>query len=259
VSNDIEYDADEVDVAVDVGGPDCTVDSRLDGVKQVVAGVTALGGGRKRLRVGVVGQDNNDLIASGPLYNCRFVVALGAPVAVILDNTPEAADAQANPVAVQGSDGRIDVTPAPAALGLSAGTVAADGTVVLTASLNARDQVLAAVSTDIGFDPAQLVVVDADQNGMPDCTVTAEIAALGKQVFAAELVATGESVLRVGLIATDNNTALPDTGGPVPLFECRFDVQVNGATVVLDHSPEGAGPGAQAVALLGEPGVITAP
>jgi hypothetical protein len=259
VSNDIEYDGAEVDVVPLAGVPDCTIDSRLNGVKQVVAEVSALTGTRKRLRVGVIGTTNNSTITSGPLYSCRFALPLGAPTAVTLLNLPEGSSPQGNAVNVVGTDGGITVAPAAASLGLTAGAVGVDGSVIVTASVNGRGQALAAVATDIRFDPDQLAVVDDDQNGEPDCTVPTAVAGLGKQVFATVLSGGEQSVLRVGLVATTNNTALPETGGAVAVFDCRFDVQVSATTIVVQHAPEGAGPDAQTVALLGEPATIIAP
>lgn len=259
LSNDIEYDAAEVDVVAPAGVPDCTIDDRLNGVKQVVAVVGSGTGTRKLLRVGVIGTTNNSTVSSGPLYSCRFALPLGAPAAITLLNQPEAASPQGNAVDAEGTDGGIAVAPAPASLGLAAGPVGEDGGVTLTASVNGRGRALAAVATDIRFDPEQLAVADDDQNGEPDCTVPAAVAGLGKQLFATVLHDGEQSVLRVGLVATDNNTALPETGGAVALFDCRFDVLATATTIVVQHAAEGAGPDAQTVALLGEPATIIAP
>jgi hypothetical protein len=226
-------------------------------VKQVYADVATLAGGRKRLRVGVVGSNNNALIASGPLYRCRFAIAAaGAPSSVALLNTPEAAGPQANPVAVVGSDGRIDVVAAPPTLELGAATAAAGGTVLVTASLQARGAAIAALATDIHFVTALLSVVEV--GGEPDCTLTTAGAALDKELVATGLPdGAGQALLRVGLLGRDNNTALPSTG-TVALFQCRFLVQPGASgTISLEHSPEGAAPNAQPVGLTGQPGSIT--
>ena len=122
----------------DFGDPDCVVNARLSGVKDVVAKVADLGGGRTRLRVGLIGLDNNTVITSGPLFICRFLVADGVSGSIPLLNTPEAAGQQAQAIAVDGSDGRIDASAAPATLGLSAGTAAAGATADITATLNPR-------------------------------------------------------------------------------------------------------------------------
>jgi hypothetical protein len=258
-SNDIEFDATEVDVVTLAGEPDCTIDPRLVGVKQLVADVASTGGTRKRLRIGIIGTANNSAITSGALYSCRFALPLGAPFAVTLTNAPEASDPQGSLVNATGSDGGISVTPGGASLRLMAGPVAGDGTVTVTALANGRGQPLAAIATDIAFDPASLAVVDADQNDVADCTVRAPIAALGKEIFAMQLADGQQTVLRVGLIATNNNSTLPETGGAVAMFDCQFDVLTPATTIVLQHTPEAARPDAQSVPLLAEPATITAP
>jgi hypothetical protein len=257
ISNDIEYDSAQVDVAEVGGAPDCTLDARLAAVKQIHAGVTALAGTQKRLRVGVIGATNNTVITSGPLYTCRFTINEEAEGSIDLVNTPQASSPQALPVAVSGSDGRIDVTAAPAAIALSTGTAAASGSAVVSASLRAAGTALAAVATDIRFDSASLSIGDND--GAPDCTIDPALGALGKELVARELPGgAGKGVLRVGVIGLTSNTALPDPGGTVPLFQCRFAVQSTASGVLtLEHSPEGAAPNAQPVGLNGEPGSIT--
>lgn len=256
VSNEIEYDSAAVDVALNGGAPDCTIAPRLAGAKQVHAQVSALTGTHKLLRVGVIGAANADPISGGPLYTCRFVIAPTATGSVALLNTPEAASPQAQPVAVGGSDGRIDVVAAPPTLGLSAGTAAAGGSVAVTASLSAQGQALAAVATDIHFDTAVLGVAGGSE---PDCTLAPAIAAAGKALYAVELPAgAGQALLRVGLIGVNNNTALPGPNGTVVLFQCRFTVQATASgTIILLHSPEGAAPNALPVSLTSEPGSIT--
>jgi hypothetical protein len=256
VANDIEYDSTSVEVVVTSSGPDCTIDPRLAASKQLHASVADLGGGRARLRVGVIGRSNNALIADGRLYSCRFRIDADIGDAVTLLNTPEISGPQANALPVVGDDGRIDVVAPPPALGLSAGTATAGGTSLVVASLQARTAAIAALSTDIEFMTSVLDV--AEVGGEPDCAVTAEAAALDKELRAIELPAgAGRAVLRVGLFGRDNNTALP-TAGTVALFRCRFRV-LSGTTgtVMLEHVPAGAAPNAQPVTLDGQPGSIT--
>jgi hypothetical protein len=257
IANDIEYDSAQVDVAEVGGVPDCTIDARLAAAKQIHASVAALTGTHKRLRVGLIGANNNSVITSGPLYTCRFIVNEEAEGSIDLINTPQASSPQAVAVAVGGTDGRIDVTAAPAGIALGTGTAAAGGSAVVSASLHAAGNALAAVATDIQFDSASLSVGDND--GMPDCTLDPALGALGKELIARELPGSqGMSVLRVGVIGLTNNTALPDPDGTVALFQCRFAVQKTASGVLtLEHSPEGAAPNAQPVGLNGEPGSIT--
>lgn len=252
VSVDIDFDAAAVSVATGDGEtPDCRIDPRLAGVKDVVARVTDLDGGRGRLRVGIIGLDNNAVIGSGPLGVCRFVVAPDASGSVVLQNTPEAAGQQAQAIAVTGSDGQIDVSAAPATLGLSAGTAAAGGSAAVTATLTTSGEPIAAVSTDIRFDAARLSV-DAE----PDCTLSPAAAALDKELVATVLPDDqGRAGVRVGIFGRDNNTALP--GGA--LFTCHFMVESGGAPITLEHTADGASPAAAPIGLLAEPGTITVP
>ena len=251
-STDIEFDSDALSVITEGGASACQVDARLAGVKQTVASVADLGEGRSRLRVGVVGLDNNAVIAGGPLFTCRFLIAPGATGSLALLNAPEAAGQQGQLIAADGSDGRIDVTAAPAALGLSAGTAAAGETAEVTGTLIPRGQSLAAVSTDIRFAADRL-----SAGAEPDCTITAAAEAAGKELVSVALPADGASRagVRVGVFGRTNNTALPAGA----LFTCRFEVESAGPPIALEHTAEGAGPSAQPVALLGEPGTITIP
>jgi hypothetical protein len=250
VSTDIEFDAESLAVVPgDFGDPHCVVDARLSGVKEVVAKVADVGEGRTRLRVGLIGLDNNTVITSGPLFYCRFLVAAGVSGPIPLLNTPEAAGQQAQAIAVDGRDGRIDASAAPATLGLSAGTAAAGATADIIATLNPVGQDVAAVSTDIRFAQARLSI--------DDCTVDAAAAALGKELVMRLLPADGQgrAGVRVGVFGRTNNTALP-TGA---LFACRFMVESSGAPIPIQLIAEGAAPSAAPVGLLGLPGRITVP
>ncbi|HSP97835.1 MAG TPA: hypothetical protein VL049_11400 [Candidatus Dormibacteraeota bacterium] len=255
VSTDIEFDTASLSVVPgDQGAPDCVVDARLNGVKDVVVRAADIGGGHTRLRVGLIGLTNNTVITSGPLFTCRFLVEEGASGGLPLLNTPEAAGQQAQAIVVDGSDGRIDASAAPATLGLSAGTAAAGAMADITATLNPVGQDVAAVSADIRFDPTR-VSVDAE----PDCTLDAAVAALGKEIVTRPLPAeghgTGRKGLRVGVFGRTNNTALP-TGA---LFSCRFMVESSGPPVAIQLTAEGADRFAASVGLLGLPGRITVP
>jgi hypothetical protein len=253
VAADIEFDAEALAVVSAGGGdPDCRIDARLAGGKDVVARASDLGGGRGLLRVGIIGLDNNAVISSGPLAVCRFLVAADASGSLTLLNTPEAAGQQAQAIAVAGSDGRIDVSAAPPTLGLSAGTAAAGATADITATLVPRGATVAAVATDIRFDAARL-----SAGAEPDCTIAAAVAALDKELVARALPADneGRAGVRVGVFGRDNNTALPAGA----LFSCRFEVESNGPPIALEHSAEGASPTAAPVGLLAAPGTITVP
>jgi hypothetical protein len=253
VATDIEFDATALSVVTSGGGaPDCRVDPRLAGVKEVVARASDLGGGRGLLRVGIIGLDNNALLGSGPLAVCRFLVAADAAGSPVLLNTPEAAGQQAQAIAVAGSDGRIDVSAAPATLGLSAGTAAAGETAEITATLVPHGAAIAAVSTDIRFDPARL-----SAGAEPDCTIDPAAAALDKELVATLLPADqqGRGGVRVGVFGRDNNTALPAGA----LFRCRVLVESGGGPIALPHDAEGASPTAAPIGLLAEPGTITVP
>lgn len=253
VATDIEFDAEALSVVAAGGGkPDCRVDPRLAGVKEVLAQASELGEGRGLLRVGIIGLANNAVIGSGPLGVCRFQLSPAASGSYVLRNTPEAAGQQAQAIAIAGGDGRIDVSAAPGALGLSAGTAAAGGIAEVSASLTPRGQLIAAVSTDIRF-PADRLSAGA----APDCGVSTAAAALGKQLVAALLPEDGEgrAGVRVGVFGRDNNAVLPAGA----LFACRFTVGSGGGAIVLEHTAEGASPAAAPVGLLAEPGTITVP
>lgn len=252
VSADIGFDSESLSVVAGGSGPDCRVDARLMNEKEIVARVADLGDGRGRLRVGVVGLDNNVVISSGRLGTCRFLVAPSASGSLFLDNNAEAAGQQAQAIAVESIDGRIDVSAAPAALGLGAGTAAAGATADITATLVPRGLTLAAVSSDIRFDPGRV-----STGAAPDCTLTDEAAALDKEIVTRVLPVDdqGRAGLRVGVFGRTNNTALP--AGAV--FSCRFRVESGGPPIALAHTAEGAAPSAQLIGLLGEPGTITVP
>ena len=254
VATDIEFDAASLSVVPgDFDLPHCVADARLGGVKDIVARAADIGGGRTRLRVGLIGLDNNTVLTSGPLFTCRFLVAAGASGPIPLLNTPEAAGQQAQVIVVDGSDGRIDASAAPATLGLSAGTAAAGAMADITATLNPVGQDVAAVSTDIRFDPARVSV-----GSEPDCTIAPAAAALGKEIVTRPLPIQGQqgrAGLRVGVFGRTNNTALP-TGA---LFSCRFKVESGGPPIPLQLTAEGAAPSAASVGLLGLPGMITVP
>jgi hypothetical protein len=236
VSTDIEYDAEALAVVISGGKPACTIDSRLASSKQVIASVAEIGGEAQRLRVGVIGLDNNQVISSGVLFSCRFRIAIDAPASITLLNTPEAASQQAAPVAVVGTDGRIDVSAAPATLALSAGTAATGAT-------------LAAVATDIRFDAEGL-----EPDGATPCAVSAAAAAAGKTLLYTSLAvdAQDRAGVRIGVIDRDGAAALADGA----VFTCRFRVLAASGSISLIHQPEGATPAAAPVALAGAPGAI---
>jgi hypothetical protein len=255
ISNDIDYDSADVDVAIAGGAPDCTIDPRLGGSKQVHAAVLPLAGTRKRLRVGVIGSDNNEPITDGTVYACRFAVPLTAPAEVELANAPAASSPQATALAVTGSDGRIIVAPAPAALGLSTGTASAGGTAEVTASFRARGRTLAAIATDIRFDAALASI--AEVGDVPDCTLDPAVAAAGKMLFAATLPEIdGLAGVRVGVIGVDDNAPLPSSDEVIPVFRCRIAITAGSGTVTLDHVATGAAPDARPVPVVAEPGAI---
>lgn len=252
VATDIEFDSAALTVVSDGDVPDCRVDPRLAGVKDAIASIADLGGGRARLRVGIVGLDNNELIGSGPLFVCRFGIAADASGTLLLLHAPEAAGQQGQAIPVEGSAGRIDVSAAPASLGLSAGTAAAGMVAEVTASFVPRGEVVAAVATDIRFDAARL-----GSGADPDCTLTAAAAEADKELVSIALPvdAQNRAGVRVGVFGRANNAPLP--GGA--LFTCRFLVESAGPPIALDHAPEGASPSAESVVVLGEPGTITVP
>lgn len=252
ISNDIEYDADAVDVALVEGVPDCTLAPDLVGVKELVARVSDLGESTKRLRVGVIGADNGDLLPDGLIYSCRFEIAEDAPAGkVVLSNTPDASDPQGNQLVASGFDGEIDVSTGGPALALGAGTAAFMQTATVTGSLRTRGAALAALATDILFDPSLLSPADADMDGNPDCRPTGDVGTtLGKMVVAKELDAGGGMhLLRVGVIGSDNNTAFPDLAGPQDVFQCDFVVQAMSGSIALPQAASGSDPTGQLVGL----------
>lgn len=257
VGTDIELDAEALSVVGTGSGPDCRVDDRLAGSKTVVAAVADLGGGRARLRVGLIGKTNNALITSGPLYACRFAIAAGASGSTDLLNVSEAAGPQAQAVAVASGAGRIDIGIPPPGLGLDAGTAVAmvGDTVEVTAALAARGAQVAAVASDIRFPATRLRAVTG-AGGAPDCTLDPAIAALAKRLVAGQLPsAGGQDGIRVGVIGNANNTPLPGGAGAA-VFRCRFEVLSGGGAVALEQQAEGASPAAETVELLGQGGSI---
>ena len=138
-------------------------------------------------------------------------------------------------------------------VGLSAGTaaVAVGELAEVTATLVPNGIEVAAVSTDIRFDPDRLGL-----DGAPDCTLADAVAALDKELVARALPPDddGFAGLRVGVFGRTNNTALP-TGA---VFSCRFRVESGGPPIALAHTPEGAAPTAQPIGLYaGTGGAIT--
>jgi hypothetical protein len=260
VSNDIVYDASVLDVEMVQGVPDCSVAPALAGTKQIVARVAALDGTSKRLRVGLLGRDDQDELSDGNLYHCRFRIDLGvAAGSTALQNQPAASSPSGAAVAVTGASGNVAIAAAGATLALGTGTAAAGGMVDVVASLQPNGAELSAVATDIRFDPALLDVVE--DGGVPDCTADDAIGAgseLRKEVFAALREADGSEtrVLRVGLAARENNTPLPDSGAAVAVFRCRFMVAAGSGTIVLDHAPSGSDPSGLEVGVSGAPGTI---
>lgn len=257
VSTDIEFDSTLL--SVPGGTAACTVDPRLAGVKQVVARVADAGAGRQRLRVGLIGLDNNEIITSGPVFTCRFLVGAGASGSATLLNAPEFADQMGEGGALDGDDGRIDIAAAPATLALVAGTATAVGeTAEVTAALTGADLAIAAVATDIRFPAARLSAAPGS-GGAPDCSLDAAVAALGKVLVAGPLPeADGLAGIRVGVVGPDNNTALPDDDA-TPLFTCRFIVESRGGDIALTQSAEAASPAAQPVGLSSPAGTIPVP
>jgi hypothetical protein len=244
------------------GTPDCTLEPDLMKSKRIFAQVTELEGEAKRLRVGVVGQGNNTELPDGIVYRCRFEIEANAPTGPIaLSNLPGTSSPTGEDVPADGNDGRIDVTEAGPALGLSAGTAGAGGTVAITATLLPRGATLSALSTDIEFDPT-LVTVEEGEAG-PDCEIAAGIglgSEFDKQIFSIVRDVEGSEmqVLRVGLVGRDNNSELPAGEGSegIEVFTCRFVVQAASGTIPLQHSAIGSDPSGQEVGLIGEPGTI---
>jgi len=261
VSNDIEFDTDLVDVVMVAGKPDCEAATGI-GDKRVVASVPSIAGlpaGRKVLRVGVVGVDNNEALPPGTLYTCRFSIADTAPVGTLpLSNTPDASDGLGNTVAVGGRPGTIEVTASPPALNLGSATASAGRTVAIDATLQRRGQSFSALATDIKFD-SRLVDVALD-NGKPDCVVDDAIGLssdLDKELFAEVRPDAGtQKILRVGLVAKDNNKVLPDDS---LMFGCQFKVAADAGpqTIMLDNAPDGSAPDGTEASLAGRDGTIT--
>lgn len=260
ISNDIEFDGAVLDVPLVDGHPDCSVEPDLAATKQVVARLSNLAGGRRLLRVGVVGSNNSTALPDGTIYQCRFAISAAAPAGPIaLSNAPDASDPLGNGLETDGFGGVLTVTGVGASLGLSAGTAATSETVTVTATLRAGGDTLSAVATDITFDPTLLSVAQLD--GEPDCIADIAIGAgtaLNKRTFAIERDADepGLKILRVGLAAFSNNTALPAAGEPLPVFHCNFIVEAAGGTITLEHSADGSDPSGQQVGVRGESGTI---
>jgi hypothetical protein len=262
VSNDIEFDGAFLDVRMVMDMPDCTLEPDLMKTKRIFARVADLEGGSKRLRVGLVGEGNNTDLPDGVLYRCRFEVDVDAPSgSIALSNVPGASSPNGDDVPVDGNVGRIDVSGAGPALGLSVGTASAGATVAVTATLQARGATLSALASDIEFDPT-LITVEEGEAG-PDCEAAPAIGpatALNKEVFSIVRDVDGSpmQILRVGLAARDNNTELPEgeTSGGIEVFTCRFVVQAASGTIPLQHSASGSDPSGQEIGLVGEPGTI---
>ena len=114
-SAEIVYDPTQVNVDVKPDGtPDCTVNPRIGAGsaadKTLLLSVTNAGATQKKLTVGVINLQNASVISDGGLFTCDFVIAPGAqPGPTALQNTPGAADAQGNDLAVTGASGTITV------------------------------------------------------------------------------------------------------------------------------------------------------
>lgn len=272
VSTDIEIDDNLLDIVLVQGKPDCAAAPGLPASKEVVASVPTIPGlpaGRRVLRVGVIGTDNNDAIPGGTLFACRFAISATAPLGpTALVNTADASDALGNPVGITPVAGSITVIAAPPSLDLDMVVGTIGESVTISATLRSRGQTVSALSTDIAVGTAMLDVVLGDDQE-PDCVVAETIGSgttPNKQVFAALVLeelggalgeGTGEvrEVLRVGVIATDNNQIIPD--GQV--FRCELGVPSSATpqTVSLTHQPEGSSPTGTSVGLSGTPGEIT--
>lgn len=260
VSNDITYDPAVVEPAVVDGKPDCVADARLGSTKRTFAKVLAGAAGKKILRVGLIGVDNNSALSDGVLYSCKFDIDVNAPTgSVELANKPDASDPDGGGTAAQGSDGRINVTGAPPALDLEKVTASAGQTVAVRGILTTRGQHLSAVAGDITYDPTMVRVV-LDGGNEPDCVIDPSIGAgtaPDKELFARVLESDGSSaqLLRVGVIARDNNSLLPDT----TVFSCNFRVaeQAGALSILLANSADGSTPNGEAVGMIGGDGAIT--
>jgi hypothetical protein len=268
VANDIEFGTDSLDVVMVDGRPDCEPAPAISGNKRVVAGtppITGLPAGRKVLRVGVIGVDNNDVLPSGLLYACRFAISVDAPMGPLtLLNTPDASDALGNAVAVGGSDGTITVTPAAPSLNFNVVVGTAGETVTVTGTLAGRGQVISALATDVSIDDEVLgVVTNPDQT--PACVADEGIGLssdLDKEVFAAVLPATAGDggsgtpgrILRVGLVARSNNAPLPDG----PMFHCQLAIAETAPpqVAVLEYDAEGSTPDGMSVSLAVGTGLV---
>jgi hypothetical protein len=257
VSNDIVYDPTLVAPVIAAGRPDC---APVAPDKSVVARVLQGPDGMATLRVGLIGRNNSTAMADGTLYTCRFRIDPNTPTrSVLLANTPGASDPMGNPVGVVGMDGQIQVTGSPPAVGLLPATTSPGAMVAVGAEFNSRGQSLAALASDIRFDPALLSVV-LDGGGQPDCDIAAEIGGgtlADKEVVARVLEADndGMQVLRVGVIGDDNNQLLPDGA----VFSCLFQVAGNApqGVIVLANAPDGASPDGDPIGIAGTDGTIT--
>ncbi|MBI1817919.1 MAG: hypothetical protein HYR72_23320 [Deltaproteobacteria bacterium] len=250
LSNDIEFDPALVDVPLVSGKPDCSIDGRLAGSKQLILGFpSGAPVGKKILRVGVIG-DNNTVIAAGALYSCHFAINADTPAGMLtLNNTPGASSPSGDSVTALGSAGHIQVSAAPPAFGLGSVNGTAGNPVSIAGSLQRRGQALAALAMDIQFDPNKLsVMLDGQSN--PDCTVDAA----NKSVFAKLLDSDSMKLLRVGVVSPDNNTQIVDGAA----FHCTFVVAegTSGQTIVLGNTPDAASPDGMQVGVGGGNGMI---
>jgi hypothetical protein len=259
VSNEIAYDPSLVAVVLVNGTPDCAVDQRLAGQKRVFAKVAEGDGGMQLLRVGLIGTDNNSVLADGPLYACRFVIDVNTATGSIpLGNAPDGSDPQGEPVTAEGAEGAIEVTGAPPALDLEQVTAGAGQTVAVRATLNGRGRELSAVAMDVAFD-SSLVQVSVDGQGNPDCAIGAAIGAgtaADKELVARVLDPdqTDADILRVGIIGKGNNELIPDGVA----FSCNFRVAADAATgsVPLGNLPDASDAEGNPVGLIGDDGAI---
>jgi hypothetical protein len=250
LSNDIEFDPALVDVPLVSGKPDCSIDGRLAGSKQLILGFpSGAPVGKKILRVGVIG-DNNTAITAGVLYSCHFAINADTPAGMLtLNNTPGASSPSGDSVTALGSAGHIQVSAAPPAFGLGSVNGTAGNPVSIAGSVQRRGQALAAVAMDIQFDPSKLSVMLDGQNN-PECTVDAA----NKSVFAKLLDSDSMKLLRVGVVSPDNNTQIADGAA----FHCTFVVAegTSGQTIVLGNTPDAASPDGMQIGVGGGNGMI---